>query len=588
MNRQPSRRGVLSGTAAAAAALTLPTAAPGRATAARRAGRPTVAVFGGGVGGLSAAHELVERGFDVTVYERKSFGGKARSMPVSGTGSGGRADLPGEHGFRFFPGICRNLPDTLSRIPVRGNPRGVLDNLTTLRTLTFSLSGGRRDLVLPVGGRHRPGPLSPELLGRIVAGVAEEALHLPPADALMLANRVLVFVTSSEERRLGQWEDVPWWTFLRADERSADYRNIFAVSFTRLLAAMKAEIASANTVGRIAEGFMYNLVGIGYPDPFDRILDAPTNEAWIDPWTSHLTSQGARLKLGWSVEKLNCSQGRITSAGVRGPEDTTQQVTADWYVLAVPVERAARLIDREILQADPRLAGIARQQTDWMTGIQFYLRRPAPITPGHMAYVDTPWAVSSISQSQFWPDRDFARDYGDGTVTDCLSTVVAEWTKPGVLYGKPARECTAGQLVRETWAQLNGALDTPLPDDIVHSWHIDPAVTGLGTPQPANDEPLLIHPTGSWRHRPDADTAIPNLFLAADYVRTDINIASMESANQAARAAVNALLEAAGSTAERCTLHELHRPPEFELAKRQDAARYRAGLPNLFDLPPSS
>jgi uncharacterized protein with NAD-binding domain and iron-sulfur cluster len=60
---------------------------------------PTVAVLGGGVAGLSAAHELVERGFDVGVYEaRELFGGKARSFGVPGSGSGGRADLPAEHG----------------------------------------------------------------------------------------------------------------------------------------------------------------------------------------------------------------------------------------------------------------------------------------------------------------------------------------------------------------------------------------------------------------------------------------------------------------------------------------------------------
>ena len=41
----------------------------------------TIAILGGGVAGLSAAHELVQRGFAVSVYERKGdFGGKARSV----------------------------------------------------------------------------------------------------------------------------------------------------------------------------------------------------------------------------------------------------------------------------------------------------------------------------------------------------------------------------------------------------------------------------------------------------------------------------------------------------------------------------
>ncbi|MFG1612253.1 NAD(P)-binding protein [Nonomuraea wenchangensis] len=37
--------------------------------------------------GLSAAHELAERGFQVTVYERKALGGKSRSIPVPGPSS---------------------------------------------------------------------------------------------------------------------------------------------------------------------------------------------------------------------------------------------------------------------------------------------------------------------------------------------------------------------------------------------------------------------------------------------------------------------------------------------------------------------
>ena len=42
-----------------------------------------VIILGGGIGGLSAAHELVKRKFDVEVYEYHEIpGGKARSIPV--------------------------------------------------------------------------------------------------------------------------------------------------------------------------------------------------------------------------------------------------------------------------------------------------------------------------------------------------------------------------------------------------------------------------------------------------------------------------------------------------------------------------
>src|SRR3954468_12669253 len=90
----------------------------------------TVAVLGGGVAGLSAAHELVERGFSVTVYERSArFGGKARSYGVTGSGTERGHDLPGEPGVRFFPGCYRPLPATMSRIPAAGPGHPVFDEL---------------------------------------------------------------------------------------------------------------------------------------------------------------------------------------------------------------------------------------------------------------------------------------------------------------------------------------------------------------------------------------------------------------------------------------------------------------------------
>src|SRR6185369_3781363 len=93
-----------------------------------------VLVLGGGVAGMSAAHELAERGFSVEVHESKAVpGGKARTIYAPNTGTGGRPDLPGEHGFRFFPSFYRHLPDTMKRIPFERNRQGVFGNLTATR-----------------------------------------------------------------------------------------------------------------------------------------------------------------------------------------------------------------------------------------------------------------------------------------------------------------------------------------------------------------------------------------------------------------------------------------------------------------------
>jgi len=171
-------------------------------------------------------------------------------------------------------------------------------------------------------------------------------------------------------------------------------------------------------------------------------------------------------------------------------------------------------------------------------------------------------------------------------VRECLSVDISDWDSPGLLFGKPAKQCTKDEVMQECWAQLKRWLNTStnwLRDEDIHSWHLDPGVTWSdGTTH--NETPLLVNTIGSYDNRPTAHSAIPNLFFGGDHVRNNIDLATMEGANESGRSVANAILDAAGDSAPRAAIFPMVAPAEFEPFKRIDSDRYRAGLPHVLDI----
>ncbi len=573
-----TRRTVLGGAAGASVAFG---AAPAFA---KRPGRK-VAVFGGGMAGLTAAHELAERGFKVTVYEPSAWGGKARSIPVRGTARGGRRDLPGEHGFRFFPGFYHHVPNTMRRIPFGKGTVG--DHLVTATSGKFLRAGGRADGFIFGIGPDPEQVLTPDGLRRYLMDNLSGAA-VPPQELVHFVTRLLVFLTSSDERRFGQWEYQSWWDFIGADSRSKEYQTVLASGLTGSLVAARADVASTRTIGNMAEAFVMNMLQRGNDGDLDRVLDLPTNEAWINPWMRHLRKLGVNFVKNHGLERYEVKKGQITGAILRSGAGRRRRVEADWYVSAMPVERARETLTRPVLRSAPSLRHLNQLKPDWMVGIQYFLTEEVPLAHGHISFIDAPWAITALTQGQFWKDRNLSKDYGDGTVKDILSVDISNWDAPGILYGKPAKKCTPKQVANEVIAQIRAheTAGKQLPEEIFHSWFLDPGVKwhpkrGRNT----NATPLLINTVGSWDARPEAVTEIPNLFMSGDFVRNDIDLATMEGANESARYAVNGILDARNSKAERVETFKLYDPPEFAPLKMIDAQLYKAGLPNALDLP---
>ncbi|MGZ4106971.1 MAG: NAD(P)-binding protein, partial [Tumebacillaceae bacterium] len=173
-----------------------------------------VVILGGGVAGMSAAHELIERGFAVSVYEFKHLpGGKARSIPVDNSGTQGRKDLPGEHGFRFFPGFYKHLPDTMKRIPFGGNKHGVFDNLVpATRTGLMRKNEPMVEFLANF-------PKSLDDLRDLIKSLLDNHLNLTAEDMEWATEKLWQVMTSCDDRRLQEYQKIAWWDFIDAGSR---------------------------------------------------------------------------------------------------------------------------------------------------------------------------------------------------------------------------------------------------------------------------------------------------------------------------------------------------------------------------------
>lgn len=537
---------------------------------------PKVVILGGGIAGLSAAHELVERNFDVEVYELLPIpGGKARSFPVPGSGKNGRKDLPGEHGFRFFPRFYRHVIDTMSRIPY--GPSGTVAN-NLVDTTRCQLSRNGRfpvDLIARSPRTITDVRVALDDVSRFLNG----DLDLTHDDLRFFGSKVWQIVTTCRERREQEYEKLGWWDFIGAEDRSLAYQKLLGHGITRSLVAAKARHASTKTIGDIFVQLLFDIVTPG--PSTDRVLNGPTNDVWIDPWRRYLESRGVAYHIDSKVTAVAFDGQRIRSASIqRGGSPVT--IHGDYFIFALPVEDVIELITPEMIDAEPALGHLFTLDdiTEWMNGIQIYLKEDVPLAHGHSIYVDSPWALTSISQAQFWQHVRLS-EYGDGAVKGIISVDISEWEEPG-LNGKAAKDCTPAEIETEVWEQLKRSVNygdiAKLKDEQLHSFSLDPSLS-RHQGATANEEPLLVNLVDTWKLRPEAVTKIRNLFLASDYVRTYTDLATMEAANEAARRAVNGILDAAGTAAPRCGVWDLYEPEIFAPWRELDLIRFTQGLP---------
>jgi FAD dependent oxidoreductase len=364
-------------------------------TPASRHPRPTVVVLGAGIAGLTAAHELVERGFEVTVYEPRTderaemgaaapgvhppvklgglaasqystagpgaHGSRARLRPFPGRRGQprppGRA-LAGEHGFRFFPAYYLHIWDLFQRIPLyhpthlpttgevvwQPSSRTVMDNVRRVVT-QGTIVEGEPSLVFP---REAPRTLA-EL---VTAATQLTELGFTVSDVQTFISRLLRYLVTSPLRRSSELQNLSAYDFFIGRDATVARRFSYSPRFEalilempRVLAAFDSRWGDART--NLTTYLQLQLQMDRHDNKADGVLNGPTTESWFDHWYQHLVQLGVRFVRGAASRleppspdrlRLPHLQARVTVVLTDGT-----RLAPDYVVVAVDAPAAERI-----------------------------------------------------------------------------------------------------------------------------------------------------------------------------------------------------------------------------------------------------
>ncbi len=389
--------------------------------------RPTVAILGAGIAGLTAAQELAERGFVVTVYEPKEdernglgsepagtfppvkLGGLAASQySTVGTEGGSQAELrpfpgrrgqpcqpkravPGEHGFRFFPAYYLHIWDMFQRIPLyqptqnahgtaswEATSRTVYDNVRRVVTQGMTVSS-KPSLVFP-----REMPRSPaEFLG-ILSQLA--GMGFTAGDIATFESRLVRYLVTSPLRRALELENLSAYEFFTGyDRKTKTSRYVYSPPFNALLGEMPKVLAAfdsrwGDARTNISTYLQLYLNMDRRDNKADGVLNGPTTEAWFDHWYRHLVALGVdfvrNAAMSLDAPAFDPSQPPHLRPRVQITLADGNRVAPDYTIVAVDAPAA------EIITGALRAAGNTGGTVAKLEGFTTYAPPPdGPLQP---------------------------------------------------------------------------------------------------------------------------------------------------------------------------------------------------------------
>jgi len=515
-----------------------------------------IIIFGGGLSGLTLAHELIKSNLKILVVEKDhELGGMARSNIESNS-------LPSEHSWRGYPPFYKNTFQIMKEIPYYDST--VFDNLSI--PIDFYLLYDRKY-------KYKS---TTNIKDRII-------LAYLGGKYLMAGDRRDYYYTYNVEPFLKKHLSDDGYNYIINWTAGTGYGlEKHTLSMGHLFHFPIISYVHKGRHTSIHESCEGNI------DPSCsrrwQVMNGPTSDVWIKPWVNYLKRRGVDILTDTELVKINHKNNVITSAEVK-VGGIIQTLVSKEYILSINPYNSVDVLKNSNMTGlyntfKSLTENTKSKQISFRIGIDKDIKYPVDNIGFLMN--DSEYNITWYPQEKHWKKKPNIKSLWSGTIIDSV--------KKGKLFNKSAEKIDTDGLKEEIIYQIlrsksfqkliydNNGFHIKKEDiDYMEIWNEWSYIDGLQEQR----NKKWINNIYNEQFRPSQKTKYENLYLSGAHTKTTINIWSMESAIESGKITANTILNKYNKPIIEYYKH--NDPSYIKLFKHMDNILYKLHLPNIIN-----
>lgn len=274
-----------------------------------------VCIVGGGVAGLSAALELAERNYHVTIKESESYlGGRLHTRPEQRAGQ----KFAVEHGLHMWFYQYYNFQNTLERLGVWEK------NFRDFKEVYFSFKPPLKPEVLRSEG---PYPLN-------MLGIIRDSPNLNLLNAAGTFGAITDVIFFDHDTVYKKFDGITFEDWMENKRVDQKFRNVIMRPAASVTLNDPKSISAAEMIN------YQHIYFIGHPKAFHRKVTTTDHEtAVIGPWARRLRELGVEIQTSTTIQGLVLESSKVTGVISGGQTETFDEV-----ILALDVPGLQKVI----------------------------------------------------------------------------------------------------------------------------------------------------------------------------------------------------------------------------------------------------